>query len=217
MLSKPLENYLKSIWTLQRDHGPVSTSHVAESLEVSPASVTSMLKKLHDMKLVNYLPYKGATLTPRGEKVALEILRHHRLLELYLSEVIGLSWDRVHEEAEELEHALSEELEAILFEKLGNPTRDPHGDPIPTKDGRMVTDGTNLLDARAGESFVVIRVRDRDPEILRYLEKLGLLPGVEITVLEKLPFDGPLRVQVGAVEHTLGQKVSKEIFVSESG
>lgn len=213
MLSKYLENYLKAIWILQKEHGSVSTSLLAGYMEVTPASATSMLKKLQGLKLVNYYPYKGATLTQRGKKVALEVLRHHRLLELYLSEVVGLPWDQVHTEAEELEHALSEELEAILFEKLGRPTRDPHGDPIPSKDGDMVFEGTSLLEAEAGASFVVIRVRDRNPELLRYLKTLGLLPGVEITVLERLPFDGPLRVQVGDEEHTLGREVSQEIFV----
>ena len=214
MLSKYLENYLKTIWNLQKEHGLVSTNLIAEAMEVSAASVTSMLKKLNGMKLVDYAPYQGATLTGRGEKVALEVLRHHRLLELYLSEVVGMSWDQVHAEAEELEHALSEELEAILFEKLGRPTRDPHGDPIPSLDGEMVTEGTNLLEAAPGESLLVIRVRDRNPEILRYLSAMGLLPGVEITVLERLPFNGPLRIQVGKSEHTLGREVSEEIFVS---
>ena len=214
MLSKYLENYLKTIWILQKEHGLVSTNLIAEAMEVSAASVTSMLKKLNGMKLVDYAPYQGATLTGRGEKVALEVLRHHRLLELYLSEVVGMSWDQVHAEAEELEHALSEELEAILFEKLGRPTRDPHGDPIPSLDGEMVTEGTNLLEAAPGESLLVIRVRDRNPEILRYLSAMGLLPGVEITVLERLPFNGPLRIQVGKSEHTLGREVSEEIFVS---
>ena len=214
MLSKYLENYIKTIWILQKEHGLVSTNLIAEAMEVSAASVTSMLKKLNGMKLVDYAPYQGATLTGRGEKVALEVLRHHRLLELYLSEVVGMSWDQVHAEAEELEHALSEELEAILFEKLGRPTRDPHGDPIPSLDGEMVTEGTNLLEAAPGESLLVIRVRDRNPEILRYLSAMGLLPGVEITVLERLPFNGPLRIQVGKSEHTLGREVSEEIFVS---
>jgi DtxR family Mn-dependent transcriptional regulator len=217
MLSKHSENYLKSIWILQAEHSSVTTSRLAEYQEVSPASVTSMLKKLHKMKLVHYAPYKGVTLTERGEKVALEVIRHHRLLELYLSEVVGLSWDQVHAEAEELEHALSEELEAVLFEKLGKPTRDPHGDPIPSKDGQMVTAGTKLLEAEQGESLVVLRVSDRNPELLRYVEQLGLLPGVEIMILEKLPFDGPLRVQVGNTEHALGREVSKEIFVSANG
>ena len=217
MLSKHLENYLKTIWTLQKERGQVSTNLIAEALEVSSASVTSMLKKLHGMKLVDYAPYQGATLSERGEKVALEVLRHHRLLELYLSEVVGLTWDQVHAEAEELEHALSEDLEAVLFEKLGRPTRDPHGDPIPSLDGKMVTEGTNLLNAAPGESLLVIRVRDRNPEILRYLFTMGLLPGVEITVLERLPFNGPLRIQVGKSEHTLGLEVSEEIFVSAAG
>ena len=213
MLSKYLENYLKTIWILQKEHGLVSTNLIAEAMEVSAASVTSMLKKLHGMKLVDYAPYQGATLTGRGEKVALEVLRHHRLLELYLSEVVGMSWDQVHAEAEELEHALSEELEAILFEKLGRPTRDPHGDPIPSLDGEMVTEGTNLLNASPGESLLVIRVKDRNPELLRYLSELGLLPGVEISVLERLPFNGPLRIRVGKSEHTLGHEVSQDIFV----
>lgn len=166
MLSEQVENYLKAIWTLHKEQGSSSTSALAEYLEVPATSVSSRLKKLHSMKLVNYVPYKGATLTPQGEKAALEILRHHRLLELYLSEVLELPWEKVHAEAEELEHALSEELEAILFEELGRPTRDPHGDPIPTKDGKMETIGKSLLEAQPEKALEVIRVRDRNPEIL---------------------------------------------------
>lgn len=214
MLSKQLENYLKTICTLEKEHGSVTTKLLAQYLEVSPASVTSMLKKLNGMKLIDYQPYRGAKLTPRGEKVALEVLRHHRILELYLSEVVGLPLDRVHAEAEELEHALSEELEAVLFERLGQPTRDPHGDPIPSLDGEMVTEGIRLLEANAGVSLVVIRIRDRNPQILKYLTTLGLRPGVEISILEKLPFNGPIRIQIADVEHTLGQEVSEEVFVT---
>ncbi len=214
MLSKQLENYLKTIWALEKEHGSVTTKLLAQYREVSPASVTSMLKKLNGMKLIDYQPYRGAKLTPRGEKVALEVLRHHRIIELYLSEVVGLPLDRVHAEAEELEHALSEELEAVLFERLGQPTRDPHGDPIPSLNGEMVTDGIRLLEANAGESLVVVRIRDRNPQILKYLTTLGLRPGVEITILEKLPFNGPVRILIADVERTLGQEVSKEVFVS---
>ena len=214
MLSKQSENYLKAIWTLHKEQGSSSTSTLAKYLEVSTASVSSMLKKLRSMKLVNYVPYEGATLTPRGEKAALEILRHHRLLELYLSEVLELPLEQVHAEAEELEHALSEELETILFEELGRPTRDPHGDPIPTKDGKVETVGKSLLEAQPDEALEVIRVRDRNPEILKYLAKLGLLPGVEVTILEKLPSEGPLRVRLGNGEHILGRAVSQAIFVS---
>ncbi len=214
MISKQLENYLKTIWTLEKEHGSVTTKLVAQYMEISPASVTSMLKKLSGMKLIDYKPYRGANLTLRGEKVALEVLRHHRILELYLSEIVGLPLDQVHDEAEELEHALSEELEAILFEKLGQPKRDPHGDPIPSLNGDMVTEGIRLLDANLGKSLIVIRVRDRKPQILRYLTTLGLQPGVEIILLEKLPFNGPIRIRVGDLEHTLGQEVSEEVFVS---
>lgn len=214
MISKQLENYLKTIWTLEKEYGSVTTKLVAKYMKISPASVSSMLKKLSGMKLIDYKPYRGASLTQRGEKVALEVLRHHRILELYLSEVVGLPLDQVHDEAEELEHALSEELEAILFEKLGQPKRDPHGDPIPSLNGEMVTEGIRLLDASIGKCHVVIRVRDRNPPILKYLTTLGLQPGTTIILLEKLPFNGPIRIQIGDLEHTLGHEVSEEIFVS---
>lgn len=214
MLSKHLENYLKAIWHIQNEKGACSTSALAKYLGVSSASVSSMLKKLRSKKLVNYVPYKGATMTPRGEKAALEIIRHHRLLELYLSEELKFPLDQVHAEAEELEHTLSEELETVLFEKLGRPTRDPHGDPIPTKDGRVETVGKPLLEAPPDRPIKVIRVRDRNPDILKYLAQLGLLPGTMIIIVEKLPFDGPFRIRIGDAEHILSRAVSQEIYVS---
>ena len=217
MLSRQLEDYLKGIFLLQGESGAgmVTTTALAKRLGVASASVTSMLKRLSQMKLVQYTPYKGARLTPGGEKVALEILRHHRLLELYLSEVVGMPWDQVHNEAELLEHALSEELEAILFEKLGRPKQDPHGDPIPADDGTVDSpSATALAEAEEGTILMIIRVRNENPEILRYLGSLGLIPGVKLEVLEKLPFNGPLRVRVGGEEHSLGRELSREIFVS---
>ncbi len=217
MLSRQLEDYVKGIFVLQGESetGLVATSALAKRLSVSAASVTSMLKKLKQMKLVQYTPYKGARLTQGGEKIALEILRHHRLLELYLAEVVGMPWDQVHNEAEILEHALSEELEAILFEKLGRPKADPHGDPIPADDGTLEAPAsTALAEVEAGTTRMIIRVRNDDPEVLRYLGGLGLIPGVKLEILEKLPFNGPVKIRVGDDEHSLGRELSQEIFVS---
>ncbi len=217
VLSRQLEDYVKGIFVLQEESetGLVATTALAKRLKVSSASVTSMLKKLKQMKLAQYTPYKGVRLTQGGEKIALEILRHHRLLELYLAEVVGMPWDQVHDEAEILEHALSEELEAILFEKLGRPKADPHGDPIPADDGTLETPAsTALAEAEAGTSRKIIRVGNDDPKILRYLGSLGLIPGVKLEILEKLPFNGPVKIRVGDEEHSLGRELSQEIFVS---
>jgi DtxR family Mn-dependent transcriptional regulator len=219
VLSRQLEDYVKGIFVLQGESetGLVATTALAKRLKVSSASVTSMLKKLKQTKLAQYTPYKGVRLTQGGEKIALEILRHHRLLELYLAEVVGMPWDQVHDEAEILEHALSEELEAILFEKLGRPKADPHGDPIPADDGTLETPAsTALAEAEAGTSRKIVRVGNDDPKVLRYLGSLGLIPGVKLEVLEKLPFNGPVKIRVGDEEHSLGRELSQEIFVSTS-
>jgi DtxR family transcriptional regulator, Mn-dependent transcriptional regulator len=213
MVSESAQDYLKAIWKLQRSD-EMSTTALAEALSVSPASATAMLKKLATLGLVVHERYHGATLTPAGERMALEVVRHHRLLELYLMEALGLSWDQVHEEAERLEHHLSEELEARIDRALGFPTRDPHGDPIPSPELLLQSDEMVCLsDLEAGSMTVVRRVPDGDPELLRYLATLGLVPAEEVTILEQAPFDGPVTVEVRGARHAIGRSLAAQIEV----
>lgn len=214
MLSQAVEDYLKVIYQLQEGGDPVSTSDIARSLDVSSASVTNMVKRLAQLGLVEYESYRGVKLTRTGEKVALEIIRHHRLLELYLREVMGYSWDKIHDEAEHLEHHISEDFEDKLDELLGFPTHDPHGDPIPTREGQIAEITTDpLADVEPGCSVVIQRVSDTDPEMLDYLEEIGLLPGTELRVLEKAPFHGPIKVLIREGERVVGHRIATNIFV----
>jgi DtxR family Mn-dependent transcriptional regulator len=205
--SEAIEDYTKAIYALQRRTGPegVSTNDLAERLGVTPASVSAMLKKLADRGLVNHEPYRGVQLTEDGERVALEVLRHHRLLELYLAEHLGVPWDRVHEEAEALEHVISEELEARIAAKLGNPTHDPHGDPIPDAD-LVIDEGEtrSLAELEAGASGRFVRISDSDPSMLRYLHDRGVRLGDRFELLDRQPFDGPLTVRFNEGELVLG-------------
>ena len=213
-ISQALEDYLKVIYVLEADGEKATTTAIAQALEVSNASVTNMLKKLAKMNLIVHESYKGAELSPAGKKVALEILRHHRLLELYLKEVMGYSRDEVHDEAEKLEHHISEQFEDRIAELLNHPTYDPHGDPIPTKDGIMPEKATLALnDAELNTLYVVGRVRDQNSELLRYLEQHGVLPGVELTIIKKAPFDGPISLEIGKEIITLGFTITKNIFL----
>ena len=213
-LSQALEDYLKVIYVLEADGEKATTTAIAQALDVSNASVTNMLKKLAGMKLIVHESYKGAVLSPAGKKVALEILRHHRLLELYLKEVMGYSWDEVHDEAEKLEHHISEQFEDRIAELLDHPTYDPHGDPIPTKDGIMPEKATLALnEAEIKTLYMVGRVRDQNPELLRYLEQQGVLPGVELTIIEKAPFDGPISLEIESEVISLGFSIAQNIFL----
>src|SRR5437763_16927672 len=214
-VSSAVEDYAKAIYALEsRGEGAVSTTALAERLSVTAASASSMVKKLADMGLVTHEPYRGVRLTPEGVKVALEVLRHHRLLEVYLAEELGVPWDRVHDEAEVLEHVLSEELEEIIAAKLGYPTRDPHGDPIPTVDGRIEEQPTAALsEAEPGACGVFVRVSDSDPEMLRYLAARGIAPGDEFEVVEKQPFDGPLFARFGDEIHVFGGALAQAMRV----
>jgi DtxR family Mn-dependent transcriptional regulator len=210
-----MEDYLKAIYRLQGDGGQVTMQRLTEELDLSGPSVTNMVKRLHELELVRHTRYRDVALTSAGEKVALRVIRHHRLLELYLTESLGYEWDRVHAEAERLEHHVSDELEARMASALGNPTRDPHGDPIPSADGAIDPVSSEVLaDLEPGDVAAISRVPDRDPEQLRYLGELGVVPGQTITVLEKLPFDGPIRVRVGADEHLFGRPLAARINVS---
>ena len=216
ILSQSIEDYLKTIFSLQSDDDRVSTTQIANSLEVSSASATNMIKRLAEMGLVEYQSYKGSRLTKSGKKIALEIIRHHRLLELYLLEVMGYSWDEVHDEAEKLEHHISEQFEDKIAKLLDDPTHDPHGDPIPTKEGIMPEMETDpLVNGEEGQSYIVGRVKDQNPELLRYLEKIGLLPGIKIQIKEKGPFKGPLTLLIEDEKQVIGYDVAKNIFVAK--
>jgi DtxR family transcriptional regulator, Mn-dependent transcriptional regulator len=204
---------VKELYKLQGD-GRVSTSAVAERMGVAPASATSMLKKLAALGLAEHEPYRGARLTPDGELVAIEMIRHHRLLEQYLSESLGLPIDAVHAEADRLEHALSEELEALIDESLGFPTHDPHGDPIPSAALELDRSKLRGLDElEPGSRATVGRVPDSDRELLRYLDELGLVPGEVIDLVSSAPFAGPITVRARGVEHALGRELAARIGV----
>jgi DtxR family Mn-dependent transcriptional regulator len=204
--SDAVEDYAKAIYAIAlRTGGPVSTNDLAERLSVTPASVSAMSKKLADRGLVEHVPYRGVQLTGEGERVALEVMRHHRLLELYLAEHLGVPWDRVHDEAEALEHVISEDLEARIAAKLGNPTHDPHGDPIPDEQLHIEEGDTrSLADLQPGDRGEFVRVSDTDPAKLRYLDERGVRLGDTFEVLERQPFGGPLTVRFGGASHVLG-------------
>jgi len=216
-ISPAIEDYLKAIYTLGRAQPQVTTSLLAEHLGFKPASVTGMLKTMSDLHLVSYTPYHGVELTLAGEQIALEVVRHHRLIELYLVEALGYGWDEVHDEAERLEHHISEKLEARIAAHLGEPSFDPHGDPIPTLEG-WLPDGSDahLADLVAGESGCITRVRDQHPDRLRYLADMGLVPGAIIAVVASAPFDGPLSLNIGGSVHPLDRRIAREIYLKRT-
>jgi DtxR family transcriptional regulator, Mn-dependent transcriptional regulator len=213
-MSPAIEDYLKAIYTLGRTQPQVTTSLLADHLGFKPASVTGMLKTMADLHLVAYTPYYGVELTPAGERIALEVVRHHRLIELYLVEALGYGWDEVHDEAERLEHHISEKLEARIAAHLGEPNFDPHGDPIPTLEGTLPAGpDVRLGDLAVGESGSITRVRDQHPERLRYLADLGLVPGANIEVTASAPFDGPISVRIDDTIHPLDRRIAREIYI----
>ena len=214
MPSESVQDYLKAIWKLERD-GPATTSALAAELGVTPASATAMVKKLAGLGLVEHERYRGVRLTPSGERAALEVIRHHRLLELYLMKALGLGLDEVHAEAERLEHYLSEDLESRIDAALGHPTHDPHGDPIPTAELELVADDSRwLTDVADGTEAVVSRVPDGDPELLRYLASLGIVPDQPIVLVGRAPFDGPVTIEIGGARLAIGLAVAEQIRVS---
>jgi DtxR family Mn-dependent transcriptional regulator len=215
-VSSAVQDYAKAIYALEqrREGGVVTTNALAERLGVSAASASGMVKKLDGLGLVEHAPYKGVVLTARGMKVALEVIRHHRLLERFLAEELGVPWDRVHDEAEVLEHVLSEELEELIAAKLGHPTIDPHGDPIPTRELEIVEPDTVSMEALdAGDTGVFVRISDSDPEMLRYLSARGIAPGDAFEVLDKQPFGGPIFTRFGADVHALGGRLAAAMRV----
>ncbi len=213
------ENYAKALYELQgRDASPVGTTAVAERLGVTPASASGMLKRLADDGVVEYEAYHGARLTPEGERIALEVIRHHRLLELFLAEVLGMPWDRVHAEAEVLEHHISEELEELIATKLGEPALDPHGDPIPDRDLAVsADDSVPLMELDPGEEGVFTRVSDSDASMLRYLSEHAIQPGASLRVRRREPFGGPVVIEAGGRTHPLGRELAKSMRVRRGG
>jgi DtxR family Mn-dependent transcriptional regulator len=213
-LTAAVQDYAKAIYTLEARSGSASTSELAALLDVRPGSVSGMLRKLSALGLVEHERYRGVRLTERGRRVALEVIRHHRLLELFLVESLGMTWDEVHAEAEVLEHALSEELEELIAAKLGNPTVDPHGDPIPSRELTLAdTHAPTLAELEPGERATFVRVSDADPEMLRFLSDRGILPGCGVELVERQPFDGPLFVRVGDHVHALGGTLARAMRV----
>lgn len=215
--SPAVEDYCKAIFTLEsRTDEPVSTNPLAERLRITPGSVSAMLKRLGELGLIEHHPYRGVRLTPDGRKVALEVIRHHRLLELFLAEALEMPWDRVHDEAEVLEHVISEDLERLIAAKLGDPTFDPHGDPIPSAELELNEPDTLPLERLGeGDGGVFVRVSDADPEMLRYLSERGISPGDRLYVRERQPFGGPLLVSFAGApsEHAIGGRLARAMRV----
>jgi DtxR family transcriptional regulator, Mn-dependent transcriptional regulator len=217
-LSPRISDCLKVIYAMQERGQKVSTSAVSERLGVSDATVTLLFKDFASAGWVEHIPYRGVRLTPLGERKAMEVIRHHRLLELYLARELHYSWDKVHEEADKLEHVISEEFEDKLDALLGYPTVDPHGDPIPSKEGVLpLREGLPLLQLQPGQCARILRVSDQDAEKLRYLGQLGLYPDAPIELVERGPFGGPLRIRVGnppdQAEHNIGIELAEHILV----
>jgi DtxR family transcriptional regulator, Mn-dependent transcriptional regulator len=210
-----IEDYTKAIFSLEsRTHEPVSTAALAARLQITPGSVSAMLKRLDELGLITHVPYRGVGLTEAGRRIALEVIRHHRLLESYLAEHLGMPWDRVHAEAEVLEHVLSDDLEELIAAKLGNPTVDPHGDPIPTVEFQLEEGDTYGLDELPiGARGRFVRVSDSDPEMLRYLAENGIALGQTLEVVERQPFGGPLFVRCGERTHALGDALTRAMRV----
>lgn len=216
-LTAAMEDYLKAIYRLEQESdSPVGTNDLAAAMGVTPASATSMVKALSRLGMADHTPYHGVRLTPAGELVALEVIRHHRLIERYLQEFLGFGWDEVHDEADLLEHAISERLEERLAERMGNPLTDPHGDPIPTREGAIAEQPlVPIASLPIGEEATVGRVTTNDPDKLRYLARLGLVPSAAITLLDVAPFGGPIRLRVAGAEQSIGPALAGEVLARD--
>ncbi|HEY0671990.1 MAG TPA: metal-dependent transcriptional regulator [Longimicrobiales bacterium] len=214
MSSSNVEDYLKTIYNLSADTDAASTSAIAEALGVAAGSVTGMIKRLAEHGLVEHVPYYGARLTDSGEQQAVVLIRRHRVLEMFLVQILGYTWDRVHEEAERLEHAVSDELVDRMAQVLGSPSADPHGAPIPASGETFVDRRYPTLDKLdVGCRAAVRRVRDEDPAALRYLAELNMTPGTELTLTERGPFNGPLYVKVGDKQHIVSPELAQSVQV----
>lgn len=212
-----VEDYLKAIYKLQSARGKVSTSSLAERMGVTAPSATSMIGRLSELGLLRHDKYRGVELTEAGARAALEVIRHHRLWELFLAEALQVPLDRVHEEAERLEHTLSDDLEDRMSTILGNPTRDPHGDPIPTKDGQVAdAPSFSLSELATGGTATIRRVPDSDPALLRYLTDLGLIPGRTVRLVQRAPFGGTVFVDAGNGERAMGDDLARKVMVGEA-
>jgi DtxR family transcriptional regulator, Mn-dependent transcriptional regulator len=217
-LSASVEDYLKVIYELTSHQSRASTNEIAERMKVTPASATGMIQKLAsaDPPLIDYQKHHGVSLTAAGERSALEIIRHHRLLELFLQEKLGYTWDEVHREADRLEHVISEDLEERISQALGDPAYDPHGEPIPDRKFKMPSQPTDRLsDLRPGDMAIVQRIADDDPDLLRYLAEIGLTPKSRVAILDYSPFDDNLRLQLSGQDHilTLGPRITRQVYV----
>lgn len=213
-LTGPVEDYLKAIYELQMRDGAASTSALATALQVAPASVTGMIRRLATQRLLSHEPYRGVQLTSRGRRAALRTIRRHRILETYLTRILGFPWDAVHDEAERLEHAASDALIERMAAALGHPTADPHGAPIPTIDGDVdEAHHRTLAELAVGETVRMLRVSDRNPSLLRYLADIALQPGAEVTLVARAPFDGPLTLRIGASESVVGSNLAAQVLV----
>lgn len=217
-ISRSAQDYLKHIYKLQASSGTVQTSILAERMGVAAPSATNMVARLAEAGLLHHTPYRGVALTEQGARIALEVIRHHRLWEAFLHQALGVPIDQLHGEAERLEHELSDELEAHIVRHLGDPLLDPHGDPIPDQDGQVVgTAYPTLASAAAGQRAAIRRVPDGDPAFLRYIESLGLLPGATVEMRHKEPFRGPMTVAVGGSERVIGYELASKLYVELVG
>lgn len=213
-LTEPVEDYLKAIYDIERSGQPAATNDIAQRLQIAPASVSGMVQRLAEQGLLSYERYKGARLTAAGRRAALRTLRRHRVIEAYLVKALGYAWDGVHEEAERLEHAASDALVDRMAAAIGEPLTDPHGAPIPSREGIVdETPHRTLADAPAGARSRVVRVGDEDGDLLRHLASLGLRPGTELVVTERAPFDGPLTLRVGTRRVQVGPALAARIMV----
>jgi DtxR family Mn-dependent transcriptional regulator len=216
-LTAPVEDYLKAIYAFERGGGAAATNDIAQRLSIAPASVSGMVQRLADQGLVEYERYRGVRLTNAGRRAALKTLRRHRVIEAYLVRALGYSWDTVHEEAERLEHAASDTLIDRMAAAIGEPVTDPHGAPIPTREGTIDDPPhRSLADAEIGSRHRVVRVGDEDPGMLRYLDSLGLRPGVEVTLTDRAPFEGPLTIEVGSATQQVGAALASRVLVTAS-
>jgi DtxR family Mn-dependent transcriptional regulator len=214
-LTAPVEDYLKAIYAIGKGTGAAATNEIAQRLAIAPASVSGMVRRLADQGLLAYERYRGVKLTESGRRAALRTLRRHRVIEAYLAEALDYPWDRVHAEAERLEHAASDELIDRMAATIGEPEFDPHGAPIPTREGAVdETEYRSLADLDAGAAGTVVRVADEDPEMLRYLAELAILPGKRVTVKARAPYDGPITLTIGRHEFSIGPALAAHVLIA---